>query len=63
MDRIQPNCIPVINDKVYVWIVKHHFLKIYNRVTVLDLCQKLVFAQYLENECTEFNKTLYTYYH
>ena len=33
------------------------------RVTALDKCQKLVFAQYLENGWTEFNKILYTHYH
>ena len=33
------------------------------RVTALDKCQKLVFAQYLENGWTEFNQILYTHYH
>ena len=34
-----------------------------SRVTALDKCQKLVFAQYLENGWTEFNQILYTHYH
>ena len=33
------------------------------RVIALDRCQKLVFAQYLENGWTEFNQILYTLYH
>ena len=33
------------------------------RVTALDKSQKMVFAQYLENGWTEFNKILYTHYH
>ena len=33
------------------------------RVIALDRCQKLVFAQYLENGWTEFNQILYTFYH
>ena len=32
-------------------------------VTAHDLCQNLVFAQYLENEWTEFKQILYTHYH
>ena len=32
-------------------------------VTALERCQKLVFAQYLENGWTEFNQILYTHYH
>ena len=47
-------CIYYIIDKIYVCIEKGHFLQICNRVTALDLCQKLFFAQYLENEWTEF---------
>ena len=35
----------------------------FNRITALNWCQKLVFAQYLENEWTEFNQILYTLYH
>ena len=46
-------------DKIYTGIVKHHVLKIRNRVTALDLCQNFIFAQYLENEWTEFNQILY----
>ena len=33
------------------------------RVIALDRCQKLVFAQYLENGWTEFNQILDTLYH
>ena len=33
------------------------------RVIALDKCQKLVFAQFLENGWTEFNQILYTLYH
>ena len=32
------------------------FWQICNRVTAVDLCQNLVFVQYLENEWTEFNQ-------
>ena len=42
-------CIHFIIDKIYVWIVKGHFLQICNGVTALDWCKKLFFAQYLEN--------------
>ena len=56
-------CIHIIIDKIYIAKVKHHFSQICNRVTALDRCQKLVFAQYLENERTEFNQILYTLYH
>ena len=49
-------CIHIIIDKIYVAIVKGHFSQICNRVTALDLCQKLDFAQYLENGWTEFNQ-------
>ena len=34
-------CIHFNIDKIYVCIVKGHFLQIYNRVTALDWCQKL----------------------
>ena len=34
-------CIYYIIDKIYVFIEKGHFLQICNRVTALDLCQKL----------------------
>ena len=39
------------------------FLQICNRITALDLCQKLLFAQYLERGWTEFNQILYTHYY
>ena len=55
--------IPIIIDKIYVAIVKRHFSQICNRVSALDWCQKLVFAQYLENGCTELDQILYTLYH
>ena len=42
-------CIPIIINNIFVAIVKGHFLQIYNSVTALDWCQKLFFAQYLEN--------------
>ena len=29
-------CLQIIIDKIYVGIVKHHFLQVCNRVTVLD---------------------------
>ena len=41
------------NYSMYVGIVKYRFSQICNRVTALDLCQNLVFAQYLENKKTE----------
>ena len=57
-------CIHIFIDKIYVGILKHHFfLKLVTGVTALDFCQNLVFAQYLENEWTEFNQILYTHYH
>ena len=63
MDRISIRFyLLYIIDKIYVCIEKGHFLQICNRVTALDLCQKLFFAQYLENGWTEFNQILYTHY-
>ena len=56
-------CIHIIIDKIYVGKVKSHFSQICNGVMALDGCQKLVFAQYLENEYTEFNRILYIHYH
>ena len=56
-------CIHIIIDKIYVATLRHHFLQICNGVTALDKCQKLVFAQYLENGLTEFNQILYTHDH
>ena len=56
-------CIHIIIDKIYVGKVKSHFSQICNGVTALDWCQKLVFAQYLENGWTEFNQILYTHDH
>ena len=35
---------------IYVGIVNHCFSQICIRVTALDRCQNLVFAQYLENK-------------
>ena len=52
-------CLFYIIDKIYVFIENGHFLQICNRVTALDLCQKLFFAQYLENGWTEFNQILF----
>ena len=49
-------CIHIIIDKIYVATLRRHFLQICNGVTALDKCQKLVFAQYLENGWTEFNQ-------
>ena len=37
-------CIHYIIDKIYVCVEKGHFLQICNRVTALDLCQKLFFC-------------------
>ena len=45
-------CIDIIIDKNYFGIVKHHVLKFCNRAAALDLCQHLVFTQYLKNEWT-----------
>ena len=56
-------CIPIITDMIYVATVRRYFLQICNGVTALDWCQKLVFAQYLENGWTEFNQILYTHDH
>ena len=41
------------NYRMYIGIVKCQISQICNRVTALDLCQNLVFAQYLENENTD----------
>ena len=38
---------------MYAGIVKYRVSQICNRVTALDLCQNLVFAQYFENKKTE----------
>ena len=46
-------CIHIIIDKIYFGIVNCCFSQIGKRVTALDLCQNLVFTQYLENELTE----------
>ena len=51
-------CIHFIIDKIYVAIVKRHFLQICNGVTALDWYQILVFAQYLDKRWTEFNQIL-----
>ena len=52
-------CKHIIIDKIYVGIV--NFMQISNRVTVLDLCQNLDFAPYLENEWTQLYQIfLYT---
>ena len=56
-------CIHIIIDKIYVGKVKSHFSQICNGVMALDWCQKLVFAQYLDNEYAEFNQILYIHYH
>ena len=56
-------CKHIIIDKIYVAAVKRHFSQICNGVTALDGCQKLFFAQYLENGWTEFDQILYTLYH
>ena len=56
-------CIHIIIDKIYVATVRRLFSQICNGVTALDWCQKLVFAQYLENGWTEFNQNLYTHDH
>ena len=46
-------CIHIIIDKIYVGIVNHCFSQICKRVSALDWCQNLVFAQYLANELTK----------
>ena len=56
-------CLHIIIGKIYVATVRCHFSQICNGVTALDWCQKLVFAQYLENGWTEFNQILYTHDH
>ena len=54
--------IHIIINKIYVCIVNHCFSLIGNRVTALDWRQNLVFAQYLENEWTDWDELLYTHY-
>ena len=56
-------CINIIIDKIYVGIVKHHFLKIYNGVTALDLYQNLVLLHILRMNGQNLTKILYTHYH
>ena len=46
-------CIHIIIDKIYFCIVNSCFSQIGRRVTALDCCQNLVFAQYLEKELTK----------
>ena len=46
-------CIHIIIDKIYFGIVNCCFSQIGKRVTALDRCQNLVFAQYLEKELTK----------
>ena len=48
-------------DKIYLWIVAHHFLHICTRVMALDLLQNFVSAQYLENKWTDFDPILCYY--
>ena len=47
---------------IYFGIVNHCFSQISNRSTALDWRQNLVFAQYLENELTKWDQSLYTHY-
>ena len=57
-------CIHIFIDKnysMYVGIVKCGFSQICNRVTALDLCQNLVFAQYRENKKTKRMRPNYVY--
>ena len=51
--NIQPNCIHISIDKICIGIIKRHFSQICKRVThLIDI------RIWLENEWTEFNKTL-----
>ena len=54
--------INIISDKIYFGIVNGCFSQIGKRVTALDWRQNLVFAQYLENELTKWDQSLYTHY-
>ena len=60
MDRISPNCkyALILTTSIYLGISTRHFLQIFTRVMALDLRQKFVSAQYLENKLTEFNQIL-----
>ena len=54
-------CKHIIIDKINFDIVNRCFSQIGNRVTALDWRQNLVFAQYLENELTKWDQSLYTH--
>ena len=53
--------ITTYTDKICVGIVSCHFSHNYTSVVALDLLQKFVSAQYLENKKTDFDQTLYSY--
>ena len=48
-------------DKIYVGIVTHDLSHICTRFMALNLLQRFVSAQYLENKWTNFDQTLYNY--
>ena len=52
-------CVYIDIDKIWVWIVKHQFSQIHNRVMPLDSYQNLVSAQYFENKLMEFDQILH----
>ena len=59
MDRFYI-CIHI--DKIYAWIVTHHFLHSCTRVMALGLHQNFVSIQYLENNWIEFHLHIYKIY-
>ena len=62
IDRISSNCIYafiLIIDKIKLGIVTSLFSQNLYQSYGLDLCQKFVSAQYLENKLTEYHEILY----
>ena len=59
MDRFYI-CIHI--DKIYVWIVTHHFLHSCTRVMALGLRQNFVSIQYLETNQIELHLHIYKIY-
>ena len=54
-------CLYYIIDKIYVFIEKGHFLQICNRVTALDLCQKLFLLNTLRMDGQNLTKFCFVY--
>ena len=51
-------CMHILIDKIYIGIVKHHVLKICNRVTALDLQSKDIIIRHFQNG-RHFNENMH----